>query len=206
MASASAETVPSTISAISLDPTKAESVSGVTDRSTANRMVGGLDSVAISTSVATENSEKLEAQEGAGLLFLETAEAEKAWEIDIAAVAAAMDVSEEEALRAVTLFNANCARCHTASFSAGVPFTREAGSGGFGPALWDGRPIVQFGEDGGGTDLLVDFLLKGSESEKPYGLNGFGSGRMPAFGAILSQTDIDLLALYLRSGNLDGME
>ena len=54
-------------------------------------------------------------------------------------------------------------------------------------------------------DLLVDFLINGSESETPYGLNGFGSGRMPAFGAILAQSDIELLATYLRGGNLDGM-
>jgi mono/diheme cytochrome c family protein len=117
-----------------------------------------------------------------------------------------MDVSEDEAERAVALFNANCARCHTAGFSAGVPYTQEAGSGGFGPALWDGRPVVQFGEDPGAAedDLLVQFLIRGSEAEQPYGLNGFGSGRMPAFGAILPQEDIELLAAYLRSGNLDG--
>jgi hypothetical protein len=29
---------------------------------------------------------------------------------------------------------------------------------------------------------------------------------MPAFGAILSVEDLDLLAKYLRSGNLKGME
>ena len=120
-----------------------------------------------------------------------------------------MGVSDEEASRAVHLYNANCARCHTASFSAGVEFTREAGSGGFGPALWDGRPVVQFGEKPAGddeTDLLVEFLIRGSEAEAPYGLNGFGSGRMPAFGAILSIDDIELLAAYLRGGSLDGMD
>ena len=53
--------------------------------------------------------------------------------------------------------------------------------------------------------LLVEFLINGSEEQEPYGLNGFGSGRMPAFGAILDQNDIDLLARYLRSGDLTGM-
>ncbi len=119
-----------------------------------------------------------------------------------------MEVSEEEAQRAVALFNGYCARCHTSGFSAGVPYTQEAGSGGFGPALWDGRPLVQFGEappEGSeDPDLLVDFLINGSEAETGYGINGFGSGRMPAFGAILDQGDIELLARYLRSGNLDG--
>ncbi len=121
-------------------------------------------------------------------------------------MAEAMGVSEEEAERAVGLYQANCARCHTAGFTAGIPFTQEAGSGGFGPALWDGRPVVQFGEDPAeaGDDLLVDFLINGSVANAPYGLNGFGSGRMPAFGAVLPIEDIELLAAYLRSGNLDG--
>ena len=119
---------------------------------------------------------------------------------------AAFDGNVEDAERAVLLFNGMCARCHTAGFSAGVPFTLEAGSGGFGPALWDGRPTVQFGEAAATPeeDLLVQFLINGSESETPYGLNGFGSGRMPAFGPSLILEDIELLARYLRSGNLDG--
>lgn len=164
--------------------------------------------MAVNTSVAAENNEKLMSQEGAGLEFLEAAQAAMAWHVDIAGVAEAMGVGEDEALRAVALFNANCARCHTAGFAAGVAYTQEIGSGGFGPALWDGRPMVQFG---GATvdaadDLLVSFLIKGSEAQKPYGLNGFGSGRMPAFGTVLSQADIELLALYLRGGNLSGVE
>src|SRR5690606_8656847 len=53
--------------------------------------------------------------------------------------------------------------------------------------------------------LLIDFIINGSEEQVPYGLNGFGSGRMPAFGAILDANDIDLLARYLRSGDLTGM-
>jgi mono/diheme cytochrome c family protein len=117
--------------------------------------------------------------------------------------------SEDEARRAVGLFNANCARCHTAGFSAGIAFTQEIGSGGFGPALWDGRPVVQFGEaptTRTTTDLLVDFIITGSEANRPYGLNGHGSGRMPGFGAILTLEDIELLARYLRSGNMSGME
>jgi mono/diheme cytochrome c family protein len=70
--------------------------------------------------------------------------------------------------------------------------------------------VVQFGDPppdrSEEPDLLVDFLISGSEAETPYGLNGFGSGRMPAFGAILDPGDIALLARYLRSGNLDGIE
>lgn len=205
-------TVPTRLTAVSLDPANPESTAGQADLAAATAMVGGLETVAINTGVAAENQEKLLESESAGLDFLVNAAERRAWEIDIAGVAEAMsaqlgrDVSEDDAERAVGLFLANCARCHTAGFSAGIPFTQEAGSGGFGPALWDGRPVVQFGEDPAelGEDLLVDFLINGSVANRPYGLNGFGSGRMPAFGAILAQEDIELVAAYLRSGNLDG--
>jgi mono/diheme cytochrome c family protein len=70
--------------------------------------------------------------------------------------------------------------------------------------------VIQFGEappaGSEETDLLVDFITNGSEAQTPYGLNGFGSGRMPAFGSILDGDDIELLARFLRSGNLNGME
>ena len=206
---ASTSTVPSRLSVIELDPTNPESVSGVPDSETASTMVGGLETVAINTRVTVENEERIRPQQEGGLAFLENARDEAAWEIDFAGVADAMGSSEEEAQRAVALFNGNCARCHTSGFSAGVPYTQEAGSGGFGPALWDGRPVVQFGdapEDPEQPDLLIDFLINGSEAQQPYGINGFGNGRMPAFGAILDQDDIELLARYLRSGNLDGKD
>lgn len=209
LSEASSVTIPAGVREISLDPTNPESVTGVSDAKTASDMVGGLESVAVTAGVAAENQDKLLTQESAGKVFLDQAAADRAWEIDITGVAAAMGVSEEDAALAVGLYQANCARCHTASFSAGMPFTREAGSGSFGPALWDGRPVVQFGEtptDPDLTDPLVDFLIKGSEAEKPYGLNGFGSGRMPGFGFLLSQHDIELLAAYLRAGSLNGME
>lgn len=208
LAEASGATVPDGVSEINLDPTNPQSVSGVSDRETASNMVGGLETVAINTRTTVDNEDRIRPQQEGGLEFLRNAQEEKAWEIDFSGVAEAMGTSVEEAKRAVALFNGNCARCHTSGFSAGVPYTQEAGSGGFGPALWDGREIVQFGEapeNPEETDLLVDFLINGSEAETPYGLNGFGSGRMPAFGAILAQEDIELLARYLRAGNLDGM-
>lgn len=207
---ASTQTVPSSVIVIDLDPANPETVSGVPDTETASTMVGGLETVAININVAVENRDRIEPQQEGGLAFLVAAQEEALWEIDMAGVAEAMGASEDEATRAVALFNANCARCHTAGFSAGVSFTQEAGSGGFGPALWDGRPVVQFGDappaGSEDPDLLVDFLINGSEAETPYGLNGFGSGRMPAFGAILDPGDIELLARYLRGGSLNGMD
>lgn len=206
-AQAVAVTVPAGISVVNLDPTNPQSSDGTPDATTAARLVGSFESVAISKQVLVENEERIRRTEEAGLQnLLDAAEAE-AWAVDFDGVAASMGVGADQARRAVGLFNANCARCHTAGFSAGVAFTQEVGSGGFGPALWDGRPFVQFGDRPaeGETDLLVDFIINGSEANEPYGLNGHGSGRMPGFGAILTQADIELLASYLRAGNLNGM-
>ena len=206
MADASTKTVPTELVEIVLDPTNPMSVGGRSDLRTATSFVGGIESLATSLRVTSNNQAVVLAAEQAGLEFLEAAAERRAYEIDLAGVAAAMGVSEDEAARAVGLFHANCARCHTSGFSAGLPFTQEAGSGGFGPALWDGRPVVQFGPAAADPedDLLIQFLIRGSQAQTPYGLNGFGSGRMPAFGAILPAEDIALLAAYLRSGNLDG--
>jgi mono/diheme cytochrome c family protein len=206
---ASTLTVPEEVrTVVTLDPTNAETTPDVPDLQTATTMIGGLETININLGVTVENIERIHEQQVAGLQYLLDAQQGAAWEIDISGVAEAMQASEDDAQRAVALFNGNCARCHTAGFSAGVPYTLEAGSGGFGPALWDGRPIVQFGDMPEGADqpdLLVDFITNGSEAETPYGLNGFGSGRMPAFGEILDPADIQLLARYLRGGNLNGM-
>ncbi len=194
------------IQPITLDPANPASMGGEPDLETATSYVGSIESLNTQLQVATENQDNLLAQEQGGLDYLLEAEESRTWEIDFEGVAESMGLGVEDAQRAVGLFNSNCARCHTAGFSAGVPYTQEAGSGGFGPALWDGRPVVQFGDatPEPADDLLIQFLIRGSEAQTPYGLNGFGSGRMPAFGAILSQEDIELLAAYLRGGNMDG--
>ena len=66
--------------------------------------------------------------------------------------------------------------------------------------MWEARPAVQFLSD----QDLVDFLIVGAQPNQPYGVNGFGNGRMPAFGAILSIDDLELLAKWLRNGDLTG--
>ena len=215
MADAALTTVPPQVTVVVLDPANPASVGGESDAATFNSVIGNLDSLRVSLRVATENQDNLLATELAGLDFLLAAQEARNWEIDITGVAESMTAvsgvptSEEDAARAVGIFNAKCARCHTAGFNAGLPYTQEAGSGGFGPALWDGRPVIQFGpapEDPEEPDLLVQFLLAGSQDAQPYGLNGFGSGRMPAFGSILSLDDIELLARYLRTGDMTGLD
>jgi mono/diheme cytochrome c family protein len=193
---------PASVIVLDLDPTNAES-SGQRDLRAATAAVAANEGVALQQVVTRDNQERLRLAAEAGLNALLQAQEQHRWEINIEGVAAiAFGDDVELASRAVGLFNGYCARCHTSGWSAGVPFTQEAGSGGFGPALWDGRPNIQFlsAED------LVEFVAEGSVAQAPYGVNGIGSGRMPGFGQILTAEDLELIATYLRSGNLTGEE
>lgn len=207
LASAIDETIPSEAVVPNLDPNN-EATTGEPDAQTAGAVVAGYESLAINYRVTANNIDTIRPNAEAGVAFLEEALEQRRWEIDVEGVAeAAFEGDTDRAERAVLLYNGYCARCHTAGFVAGVPFTLEAGSGGFGPALWDGRPTVQFGPPAADPegDLLIQFLINGSEAETPYGLNGFGSGRMPAFGQMLPLEDIELIAQYLRGADMTGM-
>ncbi len=193
---------PTSVIVLDLDPIDAES-SGQVDLRAATAAVAANEGVALQQVVTRDNQERLGPAAEAGLQALLRAQEQHKWEINIEGVAAiAFGGDVDQASRAVGLFNGYCARCHTSGWSAGVPFTQEIGSGGFGPALWDGRPNVQFlsAED------LVEFVTEGSVAQAPYGVNGIGSGRMPGFGQILTAEDLNLIATYLRSGNLTGEE
>ncbi|MGH8957187.1 MAG: cytochrome c [Acidimicrobiia bacterium] len=191
---------PDGLTVLDLDPANPES-GGEGDLVVAERGVSANESIALQTEVTRENEERLLGNAQMALDHLEQAAADQKWRIDIDGVAAGFDGSAEEAERAVYLFNAYCARCHTAGWSAGLPFTQEAGSGALGPALWEGRPNVQFLSH----EALVEFITEGSTAAEAYGVNGIGSGRMPAFGRVLSMEDIGLIASYLRTGNLTGL-
>jgi mono/diheme cytochrome c family protein len=194
---------PGNLQVVTLDPLNPESVPGQPDATTARDAVAAMESIALQLQVATTNQEKLEASAAASLAAMEELAASAAWEIDLQTIAdSAFGGDLDAAERAVGLFNAYCARCHTSGWSEGVLYTQEAGAGALGPALWHGRELVQFQT----AEQLTTFLINGSEAQKAYGINGFGSGRMPAFGMILSQEDIDLLVTYLRNGDLSGSE
>lgn len=199
LADALAAARPEGLTVLNLDPANSESA-GDGDLVTAERGVSANETIALQTDVTRVNEERLLTNAQTALDHLEQAAADQKWRIDIEGVD--LGGGPEEAARAVYLFNAYCARCHTAGWSAGLPFTQEAGSGALGPALWEGRPNVQFLSQ----EALVDFITEGSTAAEAYGVNGIGSGRMPAFGRVLSMEDIDLIARYLRSGNLTGME
>jgi mono/diheme cytochrome c family protein len=200
LADALAAVRPEGLTALDLDPANPESA-GDGDLITAELGVSANETIALQTDVTRVNEERLLSSAQTALDHLEQAAANQKWRIDIDGVGVDLGGSTEEAARAVYLFNAYCARCHTAGWSAGLPFTQEAGSGALGPALWEGRPNVQFLTQ----EALVDFITEGSTAAQAYGVNGIGSGRMPAFGRVLSMEDIELIATYLRSGNLTGL-
>lgn len=189
------------IAPVSLDPQNEETSIGQPDLTTARETVANLETAALNANVTVENFERVRDPAIDALANLEDAATNARWEFDFDMIAANLGRTTEDAERAVGIFNGFCARCHTSGYSAGLAFTQEAGSGALGPALWDGRPSVQFLTD----DDLLDFLIVGAEPNKPYGVNGFGSGRMPAFGALLSEDDLSLLAAWLRSGDLTGL-
>jgi mono/diheme cytochrome c family protein len=146
--------------------------------------------------LTSQNLDNLLASAEAGLEFLIEAREERRYAIDFDSLAAdAFDGDIEEARRAAGLYNAYCARCHTAGYSAGVAFTREAGSGALGPSLLGGRSVVLFPDP---QDHL-NFIINGSEPAVAYGLYGIGRGWMPGFGTILSEYDLMLIVTFERS-------
>lgn len=104
-------------------------------------------------------------------------------------------ITAPDAERAVGLSNAYCARCHTGGWSSGPSFEVGAGHGAWGPAIFEGRSVIQF------PNWLdqVDFVINGSTNALNYGVNGIGTGRMPGHGSVLTQSDIDLIVKYERS-------
>jgi mono/diheme cytochrome c family protein len=101
------------------------------------------------------------------------------------------------------LFDAFCARCHTKGWSFGEPETQ--GGGAYGPNLTNGDTLRQFPD----IEDMIDFIAAGSQYEKPYGVRGVGTGRMPGFGdrgegtekihGLLTEAQIRAIVEYERS-------
>jgi mono/diheme cytochrome c family protein len=85
-----------------------------------------------------------------------------------------------------------CARCHTKGWSYGEP--QITGGGAFGPNLTGGSAVRQFPNQAD----MVAFITAGSEYGKKYGEQGQGGGRMPGFGAMLTQEQITAIVEYVR--------
>jgi mono/diheme cytochrome c family protein len=196
--------------AITFDPESSftnVSVAGepIADLEELQKFMSVLDLDILTTTLTAERGETFLANTDARIAFLEDSIAAKRWipegvtvddgAADYSELSRTMGTTVGDAERAVGLFNGYCARCHTAGYQAGVATQQEAGSGAWAPALTDGRSLIQFPD----ADDQIDFIIKGSEFGVNYGLNGLGSGRMPAFGQILSLEDIELIVAYERS-------
>jgi mono/diheme cytochrome c family protein len=98
------------------------------------------------------------------------------------------------------LFNLNlssgaysCARCHTPGWSYGDPGV--SGSGAYGWNLTGGAVNAHFDSE----QDMIDAIKAGSELGKRFGApTGQGTGRMPAFGNLLTDAQIKQIVEYVR--------
>ena len=180
---------------MNLNPEEEESIPGRKDLSVVRGYLSQLQSSEINLGILVEGQEKFLDEATSGLAFLEEALENELWIVDFQEIAErTYEGDYDKAVRAVGIFNAYCARCHTAGYSAGAAYTKKIASGGLGPALRSGRANIQFKA----REDMVDFIIKGSENGKGYGVNGVGGGKMPGFGAVLPESDIGLVIDYLR--------
>jgi mono/diheme cytochrome c family protein len=87
----------------------------------------------------------------------------------------------------------SCARCHTQGWSWGDPGV--PGQGAFGWNLTGGSVNAHFPNE----QDMIDFIKSGSVLGARYGIQGQGSGRMPGFGAMLTDEQITAIVEYVRS-------
>jgi mono/diheme cytochrome c family protein len=86
----------------------------------------------------------------------------------------------------------SCARCHTRGWSYGDP--KQTGGGALGPNLTGGSVVRQCVT----KEQLTAFLKVGSHYGAKYCENGQGSGRMPGFGGILTDKQLQDIVEYVR--------
>jgi len=87
----------------------------------------------------------------------------------------------------------SCARCHTRGWSYGDPGV--AGQGAFGWNLTGGSTNDHFRTE----EEMVTFIQEGSVYGERYGIQSQGSGRMPGFGAVLTDEQITAVVEYVRT-------
>lgn len=87
----------------------------------------------------------------------------------------------------------SCARCHTQGWSYGQP--GQPGQGAFGWNLTGGSTNARFPDDA----EMEDFIAAGTVDGERYAQQSQGSGRMPGFGAMLTEDQIEAIVEYVRS-------
>jgi len=86
----------------------------------------------------------------------------------------------------------SCARCHTQGWNHGEPGV--PGAGRLGWNLTGGRANMSFPVE----EDLIDFLRSGTSQGAGYGQGGQGTGRMPGFGQLLTDQQLQAIAEYIR--------
>lgn len=188
------------LAAVSFDPAQAYTTSvgatPVPDLDQVATVITEFESIERDLRLTLESREAILSSELSGLEFAKQAAADVAWVIDFDRVAGEQFGGRvAEAQRGAALYNAYCARCHTAGYSAGIAFTQQPGSGALGPSLEDGRSVIQFPDE---QDHL-DFIINGSINGQAYGINGIGRGWMPGFGTLLTRDDLMLIVKFERA-------
>lgn len=87
----------------------------------------------------------------------------------------------------------SCARCHTPGWSWGEP--GQTGSGAMGWNLTGGSTTSHFQTE----QEMIDFITNGSVYGAKYGVQGQGSGRMPGFGSLLTDDQVQQIVDYVRN-------
>ncbi len=118
---------------------------------------------------------------------------------DISAAVAAYQEDNPGASEGEALFNLelasgaySCARCHTPGWSYGQPGVSAQGA--FGWNLTGGSAASHFPSE----QDMITFIKNGSSNGKKYGMQGQGSGRMPGFGHVLTDEQIEAIVEYVR--------
>ncbi len=86
-----------------------------------------------------------------------------------------------------------CARCHTKGWSFGDPGV--PGQGAFGWNLTGGSTDARFPNQ----EDMLEFVSLGSENGVGYAPQAQGTGRMPGFGAMLTDEQLEAIIEYVRS-------
>jgi mono/diheme cytochrome c family protein len=87
----------------------------------------------------------------------------------------------------------SCARCHTKGWSWGDPGV--PGQGAFGWNLTGGSEAAKFPSQ----ELMKEFIQTGSENGVGYAPQSQGSGKMPGFGQLLTDQQLNAIIDYVRS-------
>ena len=108
------------------------------------------------------------------------------------------------------LFETNCARCHTKTWSYFdpsnplIPDVPPAGSGALGPSLRGGSVLLQFpgtpidDSTTPGFQKQYEWIAVGAAINKAYGVRGISSGQMPHAGLFLTKAQIESIVRYER--------